>query len=156
MCSNFIPTSILNSLNLSKYSPLDFNAYNHAFIEKSTMKVMKYLALPIYVILMGPHMWQCIIFKYWSLASTIGRKHNSMLFAFNARFAMQRECDVRKFANVHITQHILECMNNLHKKMAKAVVPKLERTISRWKLHQVGHIRSMHLRKIHFIQIFFP
>ena len=63
LCSNCIFTSTLNSLNLSKHSLLDFNIYNHAFLEKSSMKVIVYLALPIDVVLIELHTSEFTISK---------------------------------------------------------------------------------------------
>ena len=83
------------------------------------------------------------------------RNHNPVLFVFEASFTKQRGCKARKFAKVHTTYYVLECMNILHVQMGKVVLPKLKRAISHWKLYQVGHFRFVHLHKIDFVQIVF-
>lgn len=82
----------------------------------------------------------------WSLISSLVKKYNHVLCIFNARFGKQRGCRTRKFAKIHITYHVLEHMNTFHIQMAEVAVPKLKRTTIYWRLHQVGHIRSIHLR----------
>lgn len=47
LCSDYVSTSVSNSLNFSKQFPLDFNTYNQVFPEKSSMKVTKCLAPPM-------------------------------------------------------------------------------------------------------------
>ena len=47
-----VVTSALKSLNFSKHS-LDFRVYTHTFLEKSSNE--EYLALPIDLVLIGPH-----------------------------------------------------------------------------------------------------
>jgi len=63
LCSNSVSTNILNSLNISKQSLLDFNTYNHPFHEKSSTKVKKYLAPLMDIILKGPQTSECTISK---------------------------------------------------------------------------------------------
>lgn len=82
-------------------------------------------------------------------------KCNYILFAFDAHFAKQWGCGTRIFFKVQITEHVLEYMNTLYVQMAKAMVPKLERTISHWRLHQIGRFHCMCLRKIHCVQVAF-
>lgn len=111
------------------------------------MKVTKYLAPPMNVVLRGPHMSEYIISRnlVTSLPPPLIRKRSTMLFVFNARFAKQQRYGAKQFAKVHVTHYVLECMNTFHVQMAKVAVTK--RIISCWKLHQVGRIRFVHRRK---------
>jgi hypothetical protein len=62
MCeSTSFSTNALNSLNLSKHSLLALSGYIHIFLEKSSMKVKKYLAPPKDMFFMGPHTLECTI-----------------------------------------------------------------------------------------------
>lgn len=79
------------------------------------------------------------------------KKLSPVLFTFNARFANQQKCRARTFAKVPSTFLVLQRMNTFHFQKAEVAVHKLEHTTCRWKLRQVGRIRSMHLRKIYLI-----
>ena len=108
LCSHYISTSALNSLNFSKDPSLDFNAYNHTFLRKSPMKVTKYLTPLINVIITKPYMSECTISKGFVTRPPppFVRKRSPMLFAFDARFTKQRGYWARNFSEVHI---ILSC-----------------------------------------------
>src|SRR5450759_5288591 len=62
MCeSTSFSANALNSLNFSNHSLLVFSRYTHIFLEKSSMKVKKYLAPPKDMFFMGPHTSECTI-----------------------------------------------------------------------------------------------
>ena len=63
LCSDCVSASALNSLNFSRHPPFDFIVYNQTLLEKSSMKVTKYLAPPMEVVLMGSHTSECTISK---------------------------------------------------------------------------------------------
>lgn len=73
---------------------------------------------------------------------------------YDARFAKQRGCRIRKFVKVHVTHHILERLNILHIQMTKVTIPKLKPCISYWRLHQDGRIHFVHLHKIYLVEVF--
>src|SRR4051794_16846822 len=52
LCSDCFFASALNSSNFLKHSPFVFNMYNHTFLEKSSIKVTKYIAPPMDMVLM--------------------------------------------------------------------------------------------------------
>ena len=59
LCSDCLSTKAFHSTNFSNTSLLDFSTYTHTFLEKSSMKVRKYLPPPIDVVLIGPHTSKC-------------------------------------------------------------------------------------------------
>lgn len=116
------------------------------------MKVMKYLALPMDVVLIEPYTLECRIFKgLIARLSLIVWKHKPMLFAFNVQFAKQQKCVVIFFAKICITHHISEHINFFHVQIIEATVLELERTISCGRLYQVDHIYFMHLCKSRYV-----
>ena len=86
LCSDCVSTSALNSLNLIKHSTLVFNTYNHTFLKKSSMKVIKYFAQPMNVVRIGPHMSECIISKCFvaRLAHSVGNDNRCCLLLMHA------------------------------------------------------------------------
>ena len=98
--------------------------------------------------LWGHKYWNARFSKLWSFVFPFIRKHNPVLFAFDARFTKQWGCWARKLAKVYTAHHVLKGMDTLQVQMAKVVVPKLKSVIFHWRLDQVGHFHFMHLHKI--------
>lgn len=63
LCFDYVSIRVLNSLNFLNTSFLDFNIYTHIFLIKSSMKVIKYLAPLMDMVLIEPHTFECIISK---------------------------------------------------------------------------------------------
>lgn len=157
LCANSMSTSVLNSLNFRKnFDFLAFNAYNHTFLEKSSMSITKYLCTthghyPYSEAHVRIHDFQ----RLNRSPPPPVRKRCPLLFAFDAHFINQQRCWTRNFAEVHTTHHVMECMNTFYIKLAKAAVPKFKRVIFLWSLHQVGYFRFVHLYKNYFIKVIF-
>lgn len=121
---------------------LGFKTYNHTHLLNLDLLLICHCSL-------------LIAHEIASLSSLLIWKHNPTMFAFNLCFTKQRGCRINFFAKVYTIHRVLDNMNTLHIQMAKVVVSKYKYTISHWRLHQVGHIYSMHLRKNNFVQIAF-
>lgn len=87
LCCDFISINALNSFNRSKHYHLDLNTYNHYFLKNLLMKITKYLAPPMNVVLYGAtHVGMHNLQKLNCLFSPFVQKQSPMLFASNAHF----------------------------------------------------------------------
>ena len=110
------------------------------------MKVTKYLALPIDVLLMGPYTLECTISKGLVVCLPLLFQKTTLYFLPLMHTSQNNE---------DVGQENLEGMNILHVQMAKAVMPKFERAISHSRLLQVSWFHFVHLYKIDLIQVVF-
>jgi hypothetical protein len=114
-CALIVSSRVPWTLWTSQNTPfLNLNTYKHTFFEKWSMKVTTYLALPIDVVLMGPHMLEWTIPKDLVTCNVpLIWKCDPMLLVFFACIAKQWVLSHINFAKVPVTHHILKCLNNL-------------------------------------------